>query len=201
MSITFDRCGEVRHHESRPVGTILNIVTELPQPEFLEPPTRIDGPVSLAAADPEWASQYAREEERIRGALGSRVVQVEHVGSTSVSGLAAKPVIDILLVVLDSADEAGYLPDLEAAGYRLQFREPEWYEHRFLRDSTRTCRCTCSASGLRRWSGCCSSAIGCAADPKIVSCMNGPSVSSLSGGGSTFRITPTPSPLSSRKSS
>jgi GrpB-like predicted nucleotidyltransferase (UPF0157 family) len=134
MSITFDRCGEVRHHESRPVGTILNIVTELPQPKFLEPPTRIDGPVSLAAADPEWASQYAREEERIRGALGSRVVQVEHVGSTSVSGLAAKPVIDILLVVLDSADEAGYLPDLEAAGYRLQFREPEWYEHRFLRD-------------------------------------------------------------------
>jgi GrpB-like predicted nucleotidyltransferase (UPF0157 family) len=109
-------------------------VTELPQPEFLEPPTRIDGPVRFAAADPEWASQYAREEERIRGALGSRVVQVEHVGSTSVSGLAAKPVIDILLVVLDSADEAGYLPDLEAAGYRLQFREPEWYEHRFLRD-------------------------------------------------------------------
>ncbi len=61
-------------------------------------------------------------------------MQVEHVGSTSVPGLAAKPVIDIVLVVSDSADEAGYVPDLEAAGYALQFREPDWYEHRFLRD-------------------------------------------------------------------
>lgn len=118
-----------------PVRTILSIVTELPQPEFLEPPARINGPVKLADADPRWPLQYAREEQRIRAALGSRAVQVEHVGSTSVPGLAAKPVIDILLVVMDSADEAGYLPDLEAAGYRLQFREPEWYEHRFLRDS------------------------------------------------------------------
>ena len=61
-------------------------------------------------------------------------MQVEHVGSTSVPGLAAKPVIDIVLVVTDSAYEAGYVPDLEAAGYALQFREPDWYEHRFLRD-------------------------------------------------------------------
>jgi len=62
-------------------------------------------------------------------------VRIEHVGSTSVPGLAAKPIIDILLLVMDSADEAAYLPDLEAAGYQLQFREPEWYEHRFLRDA------------------------------------------------------------------
>jgi GrpB-like predicted nucleotidyltransferase (UPF0157 family) len=66
--------------------------------------------------------------------LGARAVQVEHAGSTSVPGLAAKPVIDIVLTVIDSANEAGYLPDLEAAGYVLQFREPDWYEHRFLRD-------------------------------------------------------------------
>jgi GrpB-like predicted nucleotidyltransferase (UPF0157 family) len=59
---------------------------------------------------------------------------VEHVGSTSVPGLAAKPVIDIVLTVPDSSDEAGYLTDLESAGYVLQFREPDWYEHRFLRD-------------------------------------------------------------------
>ena len=109
-------------------------MTELPQPEFLHPPVRIDGQIRLADADPGWAAQFARQEERIRAALGSRAVQVEHVGSTSVPGLAAKPVIDILLLVMDSADEAGYLPDLEAAGYQLQFREPEWYEHRFLRD-------------------------------------------------------------------
>ena len=110
-------------------------MTQPPQPEFLQPPVRIDGPITLADADPGWAAQYARQEERIRAALGSPAVRVEHVGSTSVPGLAAKPIIDILLLVMDSADEAAYLPDLEAAGYQLQFREPEWYEHRFLRDS------------------------------------------------------------------
>jgi GrpB-like predicted nucleotidyltransferase (UPF0157 family) len=105
-----------------------------PQPEYLEPPVRADGPVRLAEPDPDWAAQYARQEERIRRALGPRARQVEHVGSTSIPGLAAKPVIDILLTVADSGDEAGYLPDLEAEGYVLQFREPGWYEHRFLRD-------------------------------------------------------------------
>lgn len=105
-----------------------------PQPEFLQPPVRADGPVRLVDPDPEWAAQYAQQEARIQAALGPRAVRVEHVGSTSVPGLAAKPVIDIVLVVTDSADEAGYVPDLEAAGYTLQFREPDWYEHRFLRD-------------------------------------------------------------------
>jgi GrpB-like predicted nucleotidyltransferase (UPF0157 family) len=109
-------------------------MTELPQPEFLQPPVRIDGPITLVDADPGWAAQYARQEERIRAALGSRAIEVEHVGSTSIPELAAKPIIDIVLLVMDSADEAAYVPDLEAAGYQLQFREPEWYEHRFLRD-------------------------------------------------------------------
>ncbi|HZM25827.1 MAG TPA: GrpB family protein [Gemmatimonadales bacterium] len=109
-------------------------MSEQPQPECLQPPVRTDGPIRLAEADPAWAAQYAREEERIRVALGPRAAQVEHVGSTSVPGLAAKPAIDIMLTVPDSSDEAGYLPDLEAAGYVLQFREPDWYEHRFLRD-------------------------------------------------------------------
>jgi GrpB-like predicted nucleotidyltransferase (UPF0157 family) len=103
-----------------------------PQPEFLQPPVRTDGPVRLVDPDPEWAAQYAQQEARIQAALGPRAVRVEHVGSTSVPGLAAKPVIDIVLVVTDSADETGYVPDLEAAGYTLQFREPDWYEHRFL---------------------------------------------------------------------
>ena len=103
-------------------------------PEFLHPPVRTDSPIRLAEHDPHWAAQYTQQEERIRTALGPRAVQVEHVGSTSVPGLAAKPAIDIVLVVTDSADEGGYVPDLEAAGYQFQFREPEWYEHRFLRD-------------------------------------------------------------------
>jgi GrpB-like predicted nucleotidyltransferase (UPF0157 family) len=116
------------------VRAILSTMSELPQPEYLQPPVRADGPIRLADPDPEWAMQYAREEKRIRAALGPRAAQVEHVGSTSVPGLAAKPVIDIVLTVIDSADEAEYLPDVEAAGYVLQFREPDWYAHRFLRD-------------------------------------------------------------------
>ena len=109
-------------------------MTDVPQPEFLVPAVRVDGPVTLADPDPAWADWYAREEDRIRRALGERAVRIEHVGSTSVPGLAAKPVIDIVLVVADSADEASYVPDLEAVGYRLRFREPSWYEHRFLVD-------------------------------------------------------------------
>ena len=49
-------------------------------------------------------------------------------------GLAAKPVIDIVLVVADSSDEAGYVPALQDAGFQLKLREPGWYEHRMLID-------------------------------------------------------------------
>jgi GrpB-like predicted nucleotidyltransferase (UPF0157 family) len=114
---------------------IVDNMTDVPQPEFLVPPVRLDGPVTLSDPDPAWAEWYSREEDRIRSALGERAVQIEHVGSTSVPGLAAKPVIDIVLVVADSADEATYVPDLQAVGYRLEFREPSWYEHRFLVDA------------------------------------------------------------------
>jgi GrpB-like predicted nucleotidyltransferase (UPF0157 family) len=82
--------------------------------------------------DPAWPELFRREAERIRGALGDRVVQLEHIGSTSVPGLAAKPIIDILLVVPDSSDEPAWLPDLEAAGYLLVIREPDWHQHRCL---------------------------------------------------------------------
>jgi GrpB-like predicted nucleotidyltransferase (UPF0157 family) len=58
---------------------------------------------------------------------------VENVGSTSVPGLAAKPIIDILLLVSDPADEDAYVPQLEAAGYLLHGREPGWHQHRLLR--------------------------------------------------------------------
>jgi GrpB-like predicted nucleotidyltransferase (UPF0157 family) len=83
--------------------------------------------------DPFWTELFRREADRIRTALGDRALRVEHIGSTSVPLLAAKPIIDILLVVADSADEAAYAPDLESAGYSLCFREPDWYEHRLFR--------------------------------------------------------------------
>jgi GrpB-like predicted nucleotidyltransferase (UPF0157 family) len=96
-------------------------------------PQRLDGPITLAAYDPKWPRLFDREAARIRVALGERALLLEHCGSTSVPGLAAKPIIDIVLVVPDSADEAAYVPLLEAAGYVLRIREPEWYQHRVLK--------------------------------------------------------------------
>ena len=88
-------------------------------------PTPVNGLVTIAEYDPEWPAMYAREEARIRAALGERALLVEHVGSTAVPGLAAKPIIDIILAVADVSDEDAYLPDLEAAGYVLRIREPD----------------------------------------------------------------------------
>ncbi len=92
------------------------------------------GPVELVDYDPEWPALFRREEERIRDALEERALQVEHAGSTSVPGLIAKPIIDIVLAVADSTDEEAYVPALEDAGYVLRIREPDWFEHRLLKD-------------------------------------------------------------------
>jgi GrpB-like predicted nucleotidyltransferase (UPF0157 family) len=89
--------------------------------------------IHLADYDPAWPAMYAEHEARIRGALGDGVKGVWHMGSTSVPGLAAKPLIDITLAVADSADEAAYVPALERAGYVLRRREPDWHEHRVLK--------------------------------------------------------------------
>jgi GrpB-like predicted nucleotidyltransferase (UPF0157 family) len=92
----------------------------------------LDGQIELLPYQPDWPALYAREEVRIRSALGGTIVRLEHVGSTSVPGLAAKPIIDILLVVPDSSHEPAYVPDLEASGYMLRIREPNWFEHRMF---------------------------------------------------------------------
>lgn len=83
--------------------------------------------------DPCWPAKFAQHAERISLALGTKALVIEHVGSTSVPGLAAKPIIDIDVLVVDSADEASYLDALVAAGYVLRVREPDWHEHRMLR--------------------------------------------------------------------
>ena len=89
-------------------------------------------PIAIVAADPEWSAAYERLAGRIRAALGAHVLELQHIGSTSVAGLAAKPVIDIDLTVADSRDEAAYVGALESIGYELRIREPAWHEHRCL---------------------------------------------------------------------
>jgi GrpB-like predicted nucleotidyltransferase (UPF0157 family) len=91
------------------------------------------GRIVLAEPDDAWPRLYAEQEHRIRASLGPAALRIDHVGSTSVPGLAAKPILDISLVVADPADEPAYVPALEAAGYRLALREPDWFEHRLLR--------------------------------------------------------------------
>ena len=92
-----------------------------------------NAPVAMAEYDPAWPPLFEREAQRIRLALGDTVVRLEHTGSTSVPGLAAKPIIDMTLIVPNSGDESAYVPQLEAAGYVLRIREPEWHEHRLLK--------------------------------------------------------------------
>ena len=96
-------------------------------------PQMIGGPIELVEYDRAWTEQFSHQAGRIATALGERALRIEHVGSTSVPGLAAKPIIDILLVVTDSADEGDYLSALESSDYTLRIREPDWYQHRMLK--------------------------------------------------------------------
>jgi GrpB-like predicted nucleotidyltransferase (UPF0157 family) len=88
----------------------------------------------LAEYDPAWGSAYAAHEARVRAAVGSTAVDVQHIGSTSVPGLAAKPIIDILVTVPDITAEEDYLEPLLAEGYVLRVREPG---HRLVRTAQR----------------------------------------------------------------
>jgi GrpB-like predicted nucleotidyltransferase (UPF0157 family) len=94
-------------------------------------PVRED--IEVVPYRPEWPAMYRRLAGAIRRRLGSAALDVEHVGSTAVPGLAAKPVIDIDLTVADPRDEAVYVPPLEGLGYDLIIREPGWHQHRCLR--------------------------------------------------------------------
>jgi GrpB-like predicted nucleotidyltransferase (UPF0157 family) len=80
--------------------------------------------------DPDWSVTFSHHRARISAALGGKAHQIEHIGSTSVPGLAAKPIIDVLITVEDITAEDDYLDPLLAAGYRLRVREPG---HRLVR--------------------------------------------------------------------
>ena len=112
--------------------------TNMTSKEYLEKvtigkPAELSGKIILHEYDPNWEKTFMQEKERIEKALQGKNIIVEHVGSTSVPGLCAKPIIDILLLVDDSADEAGYVKPLQDCGYTLRIREPEWYAHRMLK--------------------------------------------------------------------
>jgi GrpB-like predicted nucleotidyltransferase (UPF0157 family) len=86
--------------------------------------------IEVTGPDPDWPLQYGVLAGRIHEALGWRVLQLEHVGSTAVPGLPAKPIIDIDLAVADPGRERDYIPALEATAFRLTVHE----RHRIFRD-------------------------------------------------------------------
>lgn len=109
-----------RHHEPDP--------DENPWVVGPPPPTV----VTIAPYDAGWPARFCALAGDIRAAVGDVALEVEHVGSTSVPGLAAKNIIDIDLTVADPADEGSYVPLLESIGYVLTIREPSFHQHRCL---------------------------------------------------------------------
>lgn len=87
-------------------------------------------PIVIVAYDQNWPKQFERLAERVTAALGDKALSVEHIGSTAVPGLPAKPIIDMLLLVEDVEDEAAYVPPLLDGGFVLRVRDRG---HRMLR--------------------------------------------------------------------
>jgi GrpB-like predicted nucleotidyltransferase (UPF0157 family) len=94
-----------------------------------------NGSIQLDEYSPDWPIRFLEIAGKIQYALGAELLVIEHVGSTSVPGLSAKPVIDVLMVVSDSTAEECYVPQLEKFGFSLRIREPDWFEHRLLKPS------------------------------------------------------------------
>jgi GrpB-like predicted nucleotidyltransferase (UPF0157 family) len=95
----------------------------------------LNSTIYLAPYDPAWPSLFTRLKQQIHAALEDDVLLLEHVGSTSVPGLSAKPIIDMVLAVADSSDEASYVERLEQRGFKLRIREPHDHEHRMFKSS------------------------------------------------------------------
>jgi len=99
----------------------------------VNPITPHNATIDLADYSEDWPRLYEREAARVTAILSDTVRRLEHAGSTSVPGLPAKPIIDMVLAIADSAAEETYVPQLRAHGYVLRIREPDWFEHRLLK--------------------------------------------------------------------
>lgn len=90
--------------------------------------------VEIVDYDTSWPAMFEDYRRRILAALGAIARRVEHIGSTAVPGLAAKPIVDVMVTVEDPDDDDAYLPHLERAGYVLRVRETQ---HRMFRTPER----------------------------------------------------------------
>ena len=97
-----------------------------------KPQSAKDG-ITIVDYDPNWPIIFESLKKDIDYALKDIPHQVEHVGSTSVPGLCAKPIIDMVLTISNPKKEDAYVPLLQGLGYRLRIREDDWYDHRMLK--------------------------------------------------------------------
>jgi GrpB-like predicted nucleotidyltransferase (UPF0157 family) len=102
-------------------------------------------PIRVVAYDPAWPGRFRSWRDRLAGALGPAALRIDHVGSTAIPGLPAKPVIDVQVSVADVEDEDAYVAAVEAVGVPLRMREAG---HRYFRPETREVQVhVCAAGG------------------------------------------------------
>jgi len=89
--------------------------------------------IQIVEYDEQWSVKFEMHAKMLKNVLGEVALGIEHIGSTAVPKLAAKPIIDILLIVKDSGDESKYLKEMQSTGYQLRVREPDFHEHRMFR--------------------------------------------------------------------
>lgn len=104
------------------------------KPELVEriASRKVQPPIAIIEPNPEWPQRFEEVKERIEKALGPLILEVAHVGSTSVPGLPAKDIIDVDLTLKNATHEASFVKPLEEAGFRYLLHEPQWHQHRFF---------------------------------------------------------------------
>jgi GrpB-like predicted nucleotidyltransferase (UPF0157 family) len=126
------------------------LAVQFPGIEILGPTSRT--PIEVVPYDEEWPKSFELWRRRLAAALGPAALRIEHVGSTAVPGLAAKPVVDLQVSVADIDDEMGYVPAIESTGVPLRSRDDL---HRYFRPPTGQPRVVqihvCEAGGT--WEG------------------------------------------------
>jgi GrpB-like predicted nucleotidyltransferase (UPF0157 family) len=117
---------------SNPTAIITFKIGDPAEDPWISGRPKIEG-IYIEEYSPEWPRLFEPSKCLIAKALPEVALNIEHVGSTAVPGLFAKPVIDIDLIVGDPDREEDYVPALYAFGYVLTVRERSWYQHRMLR--------------------------------------------------------------------
>lgn len=92
----------------------------------------MDKPVEIKKYSPEWAKEYEKEKEKLLNLLDNNIISIEHIGSTSVKGLDAKPILDIMVGVKDLNEVDNYIEPLKSLGYEFVFHQA-FPQRRFFR--------------------------------------------------------------------